>query len=161
MKPLWKTLVSLFVLGLLLGSAAGQCLPLDIKATDSKATDSGQTRPAMASASRIQISPVLADSLLCGGTKRFPRYPAYAKANRIQGAVVLHAIIDKEGQVTDVKPISGHPDLVPAAVETVKEWHYHPALRDGKPVEVETTITVNYRLIGGDLSPSASESPAH
>ncbi len=77
-----------------------------------------------------------------------PSYPALAKQARIQGSVVLHAIIDKDGTVTQLEVVSGHPLLVQAALQAVKQWRYQPTQLNGEPVEVDTTITVNF-VLGG------------
>ena len=75
-----------------------------------------------------------------------PVYPPLAIQARIQGNVVLHAIISREGGVSELEVISGHPLLVNAAVAAVREWRYSPTLLNGQPVEVETTITVSFVL---------------
>lgn len=75
-----------------------------------------------------------------------PPYPPLARAARVQGDVVLQAIIDKDGNIQDLQLISGHPMLVPSAIAAVKQWHYKPYLLNGSPVEVETTITVIFTL---------------
>ncbi|MGC2479012.1 MAG: energy transducer TonB, partial [Candidatus Sulfotelmatobacter sp.] len=62
--------------------------------------------------------------------------------------VVLRAVIDKQGNIQDLQLVSGHPMLVPAAIEAVKQWRYRPYLLNGQPVEVETTITVIFTLTG-------------
>jgi protein TonB len=77
-----------------------------------------------------------------------PTYPPLARQARIQGNVVLHAIIDKDGTVTQLEVISGHPLLVQSALAAVKQWKYQPTLLNGEPVEVDTTITVNF-VLGG------------
>jgi protein TonB len=75
-----------------------------------------------------------------------PKYPTLALAARIQGQVVLSAIIDKNGEIQNLTLVSGHPMLVPAAIAAVKQWRYRPFLLNGEPVEVETTINVNFQL---------------
>jgi protein TonB len=75
-----------------------------------------------------------------------PAYPALAIQARIQGNVVLHAIIGRDGQVSELQVLSGHPLLVSAAVEAVRQWRYSPTLLNGQAVEVETTITVSFVL---------------
>ena len=75
-----------------------------------------------------------------------PEYPETAKKAHIQGQVVLRAIIGKDGDVESLQIISGHPQLVPAAIDAVKQWKYRPYLQEGKPVEVETEIDVNFTL---------------
>lgn len=75
-----------------------------------------------------------------------PPYPVLAKAAHVHGLVVLAAIISKTGEIQNLVLVSGHPLLVPAALEAVKQWRYRPYLLNGEPVEVETTITVNFQL---------------
>ena len=75
-----------------------------------------------------------------------PIYPPIAIQARIQGSVVLHAIISKEGSVSELQVVSGHPLLVGAALEAVRQWRYSPTILSGQPVEVETTITVSFVL---------------
>ena len=75
-----------------------------------------------------------------------PAYPQLAIQARIQGNVVLHAIIGRDGRVSELQVLSGHPLLVSAAVEAVRQWRYSPTLLNGQAVEVETTITVSFVL---------------
>jgi TonB family protein len=75
-----------------------------------------------------------------------PEYPADAKQARIQGTVVARVVVDREGNVSNIQLISGHPLLAPAAIEAVREWKYKPYLLNGAAVEVETQIRVNFRL---------------
>jgi protein TonB len=75
-----------------------------------------------------------------------PVYPPLAKQARIQGTVKLSAIISKDGTIQKLEVISGHPLLVPAALEAVKQWVYQPTLLNGEPVEVITQIDVNFTL---------------
>lgn len=78
--------------------------------------------------------------------KVIPVYPPEAKRNRIQGTVKLHALIDEQGRVAELSPISGPKELVPAAMGAVELWRYRPYILNGQPVAVETTITVNFNL---------------
>ena len=78
-----------------------------------------------------------------------PLYPMIAMQARIQGTVVLQAVIGKDGTVQDLHLISGHPMLAPAAIEAVRQWRYRPYLLNGDPVEVDTQINVNFTLGGG------------
>jgi protein TonB len=75
-----------------------------------------------------------------------PLYPPLARAARVQGEVVLSAIINANGQIENLQLVSGHPMLVPAAIAAVKTWRYKPYLLNGQPVEVDTTITVIFSL---------------
>jgi periplasmic protein TonB len=81
-------------------------------------------------------------------TQTRPIYPPLARQARIQGNVVLHAIIDKDGRVAQLEVVSGHPLLVQAALDAVKQWRYRPTLLNGEPVEVDTTITVTFTMGG-------------
>lgn len=80
--------------------------------------------------------------------KPSPQYPPLAKMARIQGTVRLEAIIAKDGTIQDLKVLSGHPLLVKAALDAVKQWRYQPTLLNGEPVEVITEIDVNFTLSG-------------
>ena len=75
-----------------------------------------------------------------------PVYPPLAKQARIQGVVRLNAIINKEGLIEQLSAVSGHPLLIPSALEAVKKWRYKPTLLNGEPVEVVTQIDVNFTL---------------
>jgi protein TonB len=75
-----------------------------------------------------------------------PVYPPLAKQARISGVVKLSAIISKDGTIQHLEVIGGHPLLVPAALEAVKQWVYQPTLLNGEPVEVQTQIDVNFTL---------------
>ena len=75
-----------------------------------------------------------------------PIYPPLARTARIQGPVILAAVISKEGTMEHVQAISGHPMLVPAAVAAVSQWRYKPYILNGEAIEVETQITVNFIL---------------
>jgi protein TonB len=78
-----------------------------------------------------------------------PSYPALARQARIQGTVVLRAVIGKDGSIENLTLVSGHPMLAPAAIEAVKQWKYRPYLLNGEPVEVDTEVLVNFTLSGG------------
>jgi periplasmic protein TonB len=79
-------------------------------------------------------------------TQTKPAYPPLARQARIQGVVVLHAIIDKEGKVAQLEAVSGHPLLVQSALDAVKQWRYKPTQLNGEPVEVDTTIQVTFTM---------------
>ena len=79
-------------------------------------------------------------------TKVPPQYPADAKKARIQGKVVLDAIIGKTGNVENLKVVSGPAELQQSALDAVRQWTYRPVLLNGEPVEVKTTVTVIYTL---------------
>jgi protein TonB len=75
-----------------------------------------------------------------------PSYPTTALRLRVEGPVELLATITKKGDISGVKILSGDPTLARAAVDAVKQWKYKPYLLDGSPVEIQTQITVNFKL---------------
>jgi periplasmic protein TonB len=93
---------------------------------------------------RVRVSQGVTKGLLLA--KIEPAYPTIAREARIQGQVVLNAIISKQGMIENLTLVSGHPMLVPAAIEAVSQWRYRPYLLNGQPVEVESTITVTFVL---------------
>jgi protein TonB len=79
-----------------------------------------------------------------------PQYPQMAKIARVQGPVVLAAVIGKDGTIQGLRVVSSaSPLLNQSALEAVKQWRYRPYILNGEPVEVDTTITVNFTLSGG------------
>jgi protein TonB len=78
-----------------------------------------------------------------------PQYPALARQARVQGIVVLRAMISRDGRIENVQVISGHPLLVKSAIDAVLQWRYRPYYLNNQPVEVETQVTVNFTLSGG------------
>jgi protein TonB len=75
-----------------------------------------------------------------------PRYPAIAVASRIQGTVVVAAVISTDGRIESLRVLSGPPMLVTAAVGAIRQARYRPWKLNSEPVEVETTINVNFQL---------------
>ena len=82
-------------------------------------------------------------------TKVQPIYPASAKAAGVQGTVLLHAIVSKDGRPLALQVLNSqvNPDLARAAVEAVSQWRYEPTLLNGEPVEIDTIIQVNFKLL--------------
>ncbi len=103
--------------------------------------------PKVATPQRVRVSQGVTQGLLI--RKIQPTYPPLARQARIQGSVLLQAEISKDGSIQNLRLISGHPMLAPAAIEAVKQWRYKPYILNGEPVEVETQITVNFTLAGG------------
>jgi protein TonB len=75
-----------------------------------------------------------------------PVYPPLARAARVEGPVVLAALISKDGTIENLRVVAGRPMLVSSAVEAVSKWRYRPYILNSEPVEVETQITVNFLL---------------
>jgi periplasmic protein TonB len=103
--------------------------------------------PKVATPQRVRVSQGVTQGLLI--RKVQPTYPPLARQARIQGSVLLQAEISRTGDIENLRLISGHPMLAPAAIEAVKQWKYKPYILNGEPVEVETQITVNFTLSGG------------
>jgi TonB family protein len=78
-----------------------------------------------------------------------PQYPALARQARVQGTVQLKVSINPLGAVQVIGVVGGHPLLIPAAIEAVKQWEYNPVLLNGVPVDVETTVDVAFSLSAG------------
>jgi periplasmic protein TonB len=75
-----------------------------------------------------------------------PNYPLLAKQMKVQGAVVLEALIGRDGNIQDLHILSGPPILSSAAREAVKQWRFKPYLQSGQAVETEARITVNFTI---------------
>jgi protein TonB len=103
--------------------------------------------PKVATPQRVRVSQGVSQGLLI--RKVQPAYPPLARQARIQGNVVLTAEISKDGSIENLRLVSGHPMLAPAAIEAVKQWKYKPYFLNGEPVEVETQVTVIFSLSGG------------
>jgi protein TonB len=78
-----------------------------------------------------------------------PQYPPLARQARVQGIVVLRAMISREGKIEHLQVVSGPPMLVQSAMDAVLQWRYRPYYLNNEPVEVETQVTVNFTLSGG------------
>ena len=102
--------------------------------------------PKVATPTRVRVSAGVTEGLLI--RKVTPGYPPLARQARIQGAVVLAAVIGKDGSIQNLKVVSGHPMLTSSALEAVRQWKYKPYFLNGEPVEVDTQVTVNFTLAG-------------
>jgi len=97
----------------------------------------------------VRVAPGVASGNLI--TKAAPIYPQDAHNNHVEGTVVMHARIGKDGAIHDLKLISGPPELTEAAMDAVQLWRYKPYTLNGQPVEVDTSISVSFHL--GDHGP--------
>lgn len=100
--------------------------------------------PASQVPGRVSVAPGVVQGLLI--FKVAPTYPPSAKENHIQGQVVLHAVIGKDGSLRELTALSGPEALIESSMEAVRQWRYKPYFLNGEPVDVETQITVNYQL---------------
>ena len=120
-------------------AAATTAAPVRIRVLTPAPVDETQAQPGS-----MQVAGgIMAGNIL---TKVTPVYPQEAKDQKIQGAVVLAAVIAKDGSIKSLKLVSGPKELSQSAWDAVKQWTYKPYLLNGDPTEVETTITVNYSL---------------
>jgi protein TonB len=103
--------------------------------------DSGAATPN--ATAQVELSPGTAQMV---SRPVSPSYPLLAKQMKVQGAVVLEALISKTGSIQDIQIISGPAILSAAAREAVKQWHFKPYYQGGRPVETEARITVNFTI---------------
>ena len=110
----------------------------------------GGTRPVLPISPAPTVRAFRTSSMLEGSLIRRvqPVYPPLARSARVQGSVVLSALISKAGTMENLRVLSGHPMLVAAAIEAVRHWRYRPYILNAEPIEVETQITVNFSLSG-------------
>jgi TonB family protein len=136
--------------GALLATMLVLCAAFTVSGQESQSTPPQEKQPAASqsqSPARVRVSSGVAAGLLM--VKSNPVYPQKARKDRVQGTVVLRAVIDKNGNVASLDVVSGDPVLAKAAIKAVKKWKYLSYLINGQPVEVETTIQVNFTLSGG------------
>jgi protein TonB len=102
--------------------------------------------PLLTPVKRIRVAARVAEANLIHDVT--PQYPPEAGRARLEGTVVLMAVIGSDGSVRDVRVESCLPMLAQAAIDAVKQWRYKPYLVDGEPVEVDSRITINFTLSG-------------
>jgi protein TonB len=98
----------------------------------------------LAQPARIQVGGKVQESKLISGPR--PVYPALARQARVEGTVRLEAVISREGTILNLRAVSGHPLLIPAALAAVQQWVFRPTSLNDEPVEVATVIEVNFTL---------------
>jgi TonB family protein len=130
------------------------CQQMAFSQAASSATPAAASTAAKKAAPTKVISPDEAKEQL--KLKYPPDYPSDAKSAHIEGAVVLRTLIATDGSVKSVKLVSGPPQLVQAAEDSVKQWKYQPYLVNGKAIPVATQVTVDFKL---DDPPPAPEKP--
>jgi len=95
-------------------------------------------------AERTNISTVAATSIVTRSVQ--PDYPMLARQMKVQGAVILQALIGRDGLIQDLRVLSGPPILASAAQEAVRQWHFKPHYVGAQPVETRASITVNFTI---------------
>jgi TonB family protein len=114
--------------------------------------------PGSATPPRVNMAGFVTEGRLL--TRVQPVYPPLARQARIQGTVVLKAIISREGSIENLTVVSGHPFLVPAALDAVKQWKYRPYFFNDEPVEVDTEISVNFALSSSVPPATSTNAPS-
>ncbi len=104
----------------------------------------GQSKAAIPILQTLNVSQGVSRGLLVKQVQ--PAYPATALRMRVEGAVELLATISRNGDISAVKTLNGDPTLARAAADAVKQWKYKPYLLNGEPVEIQTQVTVNFKL---------------
>jgi TonB family protein len=107
-------------------------------------SDQSQNNGSVASnaSAQVQLSPGSAQVV----SRVDPSYPLLAKQMKVQGAVILEALISKTGSIQDIHVLSGPAILSEAAREAVKQWHFKPYYQGGRPVETQARVTVNFTI---------------
>ena len=93
---------------------------------------------------RVRVSSGVAQAMLQKSVE--PIYPPLARANHVQGVVLLHAIISTDGRIAHLRLVTGPSDLAKAAIAAVAKWRYRPYLLQGEPAEVDAQIEVRFTL---------------
>lgn len=100
--------------------------------------------PKVATPQKLRVSSGVADGLKIHDVT--PAYPQMARIAHIQGDVTLQATISKSGVIENLRAVNGHPILIQAAMDAVRQWKYKPYILNGEPVEVETTVVVKFHM---------------
>jgi TonB family protein len=98
---------------------------------------------AVTAADRVQLSPQAVQAVTVSVP---PDYPLLARQMKVQGAVILQALISREGSIQELQIVSGPGILATAAREAVKQWRFKPYFQSGQPVETQARITVNFTI---------------
>jgi TonB family protein len=102
------------------------------------------SRVATPAAERTSVSPDMASTMVMRSVQ--PEYPMLARQMRVQGSVILQALIGRDGMIQDLRVLSGPPILASAAQEAVRQWHFKPHYVGAQPVETRASITVNFMI---------------
>jgi TonB family protein len=116
------------------GTMAGPTAPSSTAEPAAVATNAGE---------RVRLSP---DTAQMVERPVQPNYPMLAKAMKVQGSVVLQALIGQEGSIQDLRVLSGPAILSTAAMDAVRQWRFRPYFQSGQPIETEARITVNFTI---------------
>lgn len=134
------------------GKVIFQMTPVEKSRRSATGLASGKSQPegappvddSLAAANPTPVPPEVASAYLIRRVE--PQYPEEARRQHIQGPVVIETLVSKDGIVRAAKVTSGQSDLAAAALEAVRQWRFKPYLQNGKAVEFETRVTVNFTL---------------
>jgi len=124
------------------GAAADSTPPRPDAASATSARE--QAASGIESAAIYELPPALAEGSLIYRVE--PDYPEQARQLEIQGPVVLEVRAARDGSIQEVKLLSGQRLLADAAIAAVKQWRFQPRKVHGQPVEMQTTVTLNFRM---------------
>jgi TonB family protein len=125
------------------GSASSRSTPPAAQ-SDASRNDSAQTAASITNAAeRAEVSSLTTDVVTHSVV---PAYPTLARQMKVQGSVILEALIGRDGLIQDLQVVSGPPILAGAAQEAVKQWHFKPHFKGTEAVETQTKITVNFTI---------------
>ena len=118
---------------------------IDLDLASSSSTNATQVKPQemVANSNHVQMSAQTSQSV---NSSVAPDYPLLARQMKVQGAVILQALISREGTIQELQILSGPAILSTAAREAVKQWRFKPYYQNGQPVETEARITVNFTI---------------
>jgi len=123
--------------------------------TNLEITSTAPAAPATNAAERMPMSTTVKGAAAQGGSIG-DSYPMLAQQMKVQGSVVLQAIIGADGNIQDLRVLAGPAILTSAAQQAVRQWRFKPYLQNGQPVETKARITVNFTINVGDNSPKIS-----
>ena len=123
-------------------AAADQWVAKTLETKREKAGSAGPAFTAGSPSTRIRVGPAVQERKLV--RKVEPAYPDEAKQARIQGTVRFDVIVGRDGTVQNATVISGHPVLITAALDALRQWRYQPTLLNGEPVEVVTQVEIPF-----------------
>lgn len=112
-------------------------------ASPASETPAARQEAVVSAADRVQLSPQTAQNVSVSVP---PDYPLLARQMKVQGAVILQALISREGAIQELQIVSGPSILATAAREAVKQWRFKPYYQSGQPVETQARITVNFTI---------------
>lgn len=123
--------------------ARSNAIHLDLGSDNGQASSASVPASAISASDHVQLSPQTLETV---SHPVVPDYPLLARQTKVQGAVILQALISKDGAIQELQIVSGPGILATAAREAVKQWRFKPYYQEGQPVETQARITVNFTI---------------